>query len=162
MKIGVISDTHIPDRCSGLPPKVVEAFRHVDMIIHAGDLVELSVVESLQKLCPDVKVVCGNMDGSEVRDRFPSKLVITAGKFRIGVMHGWGPPQRLEEIIQEAFREDKVQLIIFGHSHVGMHKKKAGITLFNPGSATDTVFAPYNSYGLIEINDTIEASIVKI
>jgi hypothetical protein len=43
MRIGVISDTHIPDRADDIPKIILEDFRNVDMVIHAGDLVELSV-----------------------------------------------------------------------------------------------------------------------
>jgi len=64
--------------------------------------------------------------------------------------------------LTEAFKNDKVDLIIFGHSHCGLNEKKGGILFFNPGSATDKVFAPYNSYGIIEINDKIKATIIRI
>ncbi|HOW42719.1 MAG TPA: metallophosphoesterase family protein [Candidatus Omnitrophota bacterium] len=162
MKIGVLSDTHIPDRGKDLPRKVIEAFKGVDMIIHAGDLVDLSVVDALSKLCANVKAVSGNMDPGEIRQRFPAKLVIPVGKFKIGVMHGWGPPNKLEDVIEEAFRHDPVDVIIFGHSHQAIQKQKGKVLFFNPGSPTDTVFAPFNSCGILEINETIEARLIKL
>ena len=60
------------------------------------------------------------------------------------------------------FKKDKVDIIIFGHSHTPENKKIDGILFFNPGSLTDKDFAPYNSYGILELNDEIEAKIIRI
>jgi len=162
MKIGVISDTHIPDRAETIPAKVLEDFKTVDMIIHAGDLVDLKVIEELKKVCANVKAVRGNMDPPEVTDRFPEKEIITAGNYKIGVMHGSGAPVHLVDFLTRAFKDDDVDIIIFGHSHSGFNEKKGNILFFNPGSSTDKAFAPYNSYGIIELNDKIEARIIKL
>jgi putative phosphoesterase len=64
--------------------------------------------------------------------------------------------------MQEAFKNDGVDIVIFGHSHQPFNQMVKGILFFNPGSPTDEIFAPYKSFGIIEINDTIEARIVKI
>jgi putative phosphoesterase len=97
-----------------------------------------------------------------VRKQYPAKQVISVGKFKIGLMHGWGPPQGLEKVLEDAFRQDDVDMIIFGHSHTAVNKKKGKVIYFNPGSPTDNVFAAENSFGIIEVNDTIKAMIVKI
>lgn len=132
------------------------------MIIHAGDLVDLSVLDKLQRVCKDIKAVRGNMDRQDVKNKLPERQVITIGNFKIGVMHGWGPPDKLLDTVSEAFKSDKPNLIIFGHSHQALNVKKDDVIYFNPGSPTDTVFAPYNSFGIIEINDKIEARIIKL
>ena len=162
MKIGVIADTHMPERGSCLPAKVVEAFKDVDMIIHAGDAVELPVLQSLAKLCPKLVAVCGNMDDATVRKKYPAKQVVAVGKFKIGVMHGWGPPAGLEAVLEEAFRGDNVDMIVFGHSHAALNKKKGKTIFFNPGSPTDKIFAAFQSFGIITVNETIEAQIIKV
>ena len=162
MKIGVISDTHIPDRARQVPPVIMEAFNHVDMIIHAGDLVEFSVLDKLSGVCKEVKAVRGNMDYDDASGRLPIKEIIKAGGVRIGVMHGWGPPAKLVELMQQEFKDDKVDIVIFGHSHAPFNEKIGNVLYFNPGSATDKVFAPYNSYGIIEITNKIDARIVRI
>lgn len=162
MKIGVIADTHIPDRAKGLPPKVLEAFKKVDMVIHAGDLVEACVLDELKSVCKDVRGVWGNMDPYEIRKELPEKAVIVIGGHKIGVMHGYGNPASLIDILKEAFAKDKVDMVIFGHSHSATNEKKDGIIYFNPGSPTDKIFAAQNSYGIIEINDKITSKIVKI
>jgi predicted phosphodiesterase len=68
----------------------------------------------------------------------------------------------LLDVLAEEFKSDNVNLIIFGHSHEPLNLKKGDCLYFNPGSPTDKVFAPYNSFGIIEINDKIEARIIKI
>jgi len=162
MKIGVISDTHIPDRARELPAKIIEEFRNVDMIIHAGDMVDASVYKVLSGLCKDVQVVCGNMDPGDVKDRFPPKLILKIGGITIGVVHGWGPPKHLFEVVKEVFKDEKPDIVIFGHSHCALSRKEGKTLYFNPGSPTDEVFAPYKSFGIIEISDTISARIMRL
>jgi len=161
-RIGVLADTHIPDRAKEIPQIVMDAFKGIDMIIHAGDLAELKVISELEKVCKKVIAVCGNMDYDEVREKLEEKKIIQVGKFKIGVMHGYGHPNKLVEILAKAFKDDHVDVIIFGHSHAPMNEYSNGVLFFNPGSPTDRVFSVYNSYGIIEVNDKIEAKIVRI
>ena len=162
MRIGVIADTHIPDRAKDIPQKILEDFKGMDMVIHAGDFVDLSVLDKLKSVCRNVKAVWGNMDPYEVRKNLPEKEVIKVANYKIGIMHGYGHPNKLIELMTEVFKDDDVDLIIFGHAHSPLKKKIGNILYFNPGSLTDEIFSPYNSYGIIEINDKIEAKIVKI
>lgn len=64
--LGLISDTHVPVRAREIPKEVFKIFDKVDCIVHAGDLVDLSVIDELERLAP-VLAVCGNMDGPEIR-----------------------------------------------------------------------------------------------
>jgi len=162
MKIGVISDTHIPDRSKDLPLKILNDFKNLDMIIHAGDLIDLSVLDKLKNICPQVKAVWGNMDPAEVRKKLPEKEVFKVLNYKIGLTHGYGHPQKLIELMQEIFKHDKVDIIIFGHSHNPVNEYRNNILYFNPGSLTDKIFSIYNSYGIIEINDKIKARIIKL
>ncbi|MGD0335776.1 MAG: YfcE family phosphodiesterase [Candidatus Omnitrophota bacterium] len=162
MKIGVISDTHIPERAAQIPQKILDAFKGMDMVIHAGDLVDIRTLEQLKAVCDNVKAVSGNMDNEEILRLLPQKIVFKAGTRTIGVMHGFGAPNHLLEYVTEAFKEDKVDIVIFGHAHTPFNETRNGVLYFNPGSPTDKVFTQYNSYGIIEINDKIEAKIIKI
>ena len=162
MKIGVISDTHIPDRAPGLPKDILKDLEGVDMIIHAGDLADLSVLNKLRSICNNVKAVWGNMDPPDVRKELKEKEIIKVGNFKIGIMHGCGRPDNLIETLSAEFEKDNVDIIIFGHSHSSLNEKRGDILFFNPGSPTDKIFSPFNSYGIIEISDKIEARIVKI
>ncbi len=161
-KIGVISDTHIPERGKELPAQVLEAFKGVDMIIHAGDFVGLEVLERLKEICPNVKGVWGNMDPEELRKKLPEKVVIKIGRHTIGVMHGFGAPNKLVELLSASFKHDNVDVVIFGHSHDPMNRKIGRTLFFNPGSAVDKAFSSYASCGIIEVNDQIKARIIKI
>ena len=162
MKIGVISDTHIPNRAQGIPNKILESLKKMDMIIHAGDLVELNILDTLKSICQNVKAVSGNMDPIEVKKSLPEKQIISVGKYRIGLTHGNGSPASLIEVVTDIFKNDKVDVIIFGHSHSPINEKRGQILYFNPGSLSDTFFASFNSYGIIEINEEIKANIIKI
>ena len=157
MKIGVVSDTH----SLKLPKQMLDDFKNVDLIIHAGDFCSLEVIEKFKKI-KKVLGVWGNMDGSDVREIFPRKTIIKQGKFAIGLFHGEGPPQTLLKIVEAEFKDAKVDVIIFGHSHQPMNESRGGVLYFNPGSPNDLVFAPYQSYGILEINDAITGTIIKV
>lgn len=162
MKIGVISDTHIPVTVSEVPGKLIKALEGCDLILHAGDLIELSVIESLEKISK-VEAVYGNMDSAKVCSKLKDKKIINAGNKKIGLMHGYGDPDNLVSILKQEFSAQKPDIIVFGHSHRPMNEYIDDVLFFNPGSATDTVFAPYRSYGIIEISgNKIKARIHKL
>ncbi len=160
MKIGVISDTHIPEKAQDIPKEIYSAFKDVDLILHAGDLVSLDVIKSLEKTCP-VKAVYGNMDNLKARSTLKDKEIIRVNNFKIGLTHGGGNPAEIITYVKNAFKE-KMDVIVFGHSHTPFNEKIEGTLFFNPGSSTDSVFSPYRSYGILEINDDIRAKIVRL
>ena len=86
MIIGLISDTHIPDRAKEIPQKVFDAFSEADLIIHAGDLTSPKVMDELEEIAP-VMAVQGNMDRANGID-LPKAKVIEAEGLKIGVIHG--------------------------------------------------------------------------
>ena len=161
MKIGVISDTHIPEQTEALPEKVLEALRGSDLILHAGDLTDQEVLETLETIAP-VKAVSGNMDSLKVRKLLPAKEVVIVDKFKIGIIHGWGNPKNLLSLVQDNFKDIKLDVIVFGHSHSAFNECVNDILMFNPGSPTDKFFSPYNSIGILEISDRIKGKIIKI
>ncbi len=162
MKIGVIADTHIPERAKDIPKDVLKAFNGADMIIHAGDLVCLDVLKTLKDLTCDLRAVYGNMDPYEVRERIKEKEVIRINNFVIGVTHGYGNPVQLIDWTTRLFQGNDPDMIIFGHSHNATNLTRNNVLYFNPGSPTDKIFALYNSYGIIDIGDKIDARIIKI
>ncbi|MGB2598820.1 MAG: metallophosphoesterase family protein [Candidatus Omnitrophota bacterium] len=161
MKIGVIADTHIPVTAKELPPKVYEHFKDCALIIHAGDIVEMHVLEELEKIA-EVKAVYGNMDSREIVNNLPEKISFEAEGKKIGVVHGKGSASKIIENVKQSFTK-KQDIIIFGHSHVPINKTIDGILLFNPGSATDRIFSPYRTIGIIEIEGgEVRAEIIKL
>jgi uncharacterized protein len=164
MRIGVLSDTHQPYKSpkNCLPLKLLEVFKDVSMIIHAGDVGDPACLETLRKVCPDVRAVWGNMDPLESHKRLHEKLLIPVGKRTIGLTHGYGNPAQLVDHVSALFKDDKVDIIVFGHSHQPMNETRGGILYFNPGSPTDKTCAPYNSFGIIEIDSDVRAQIIRL
>ncbi|OIO40141.1 MAG: hypothetical protein AUJ75_00440 [Candidatus Omnitrophica bacterium CG1_02_49_10] len=161
MKIGVVSDLHIPNYSKGLPEALVKAFSGVDRIILVGDVTTPDGVTLLEGIAP-VTAVCGNMDEPILKRRFPEKDIVNLGGFAIGLYHGSGSPEHLLERVAKRFESDKVDVIVFGHSHTPLKVHKDGVLFLNPGSPTDKIFSPYNSCAIIEINDKLDAKIVRL
>lgn len=161
IKIGVIADTHIPTRCRAIPDEILKQFKGVDLILHLGDFIDLAVLNDLKKLAP-VKAVCGNMDPAAIKKKCPRKLIVKVGKFKIGLIHDLGSVSTRLERAREEFNKSKINAVVFAHSHSPVNEKKGGILFFNPGSPTDTIFAPYKSFGFLTLTDKIEGKIIKL
>ncbi|MBN1353623.1 MAG: metallophosphoesterase family protein [Candidatus Omnitrophica bacterium] len=158
-KIGVISDTHIPKAARDLPESVYREFKNVDMILHAGDLVELSVLEKLRSIAPTF-AVSGNMDSHEVKAVLPHKDVIEVEGFKIGLIHGYGSASNLINTVSGEF--GKVDAIVFGHSHSACSEKIKNKLYFNPGSPTDKIFSACNTLGILEVGAEITGKIIRL
>lgn len=159
MKIGVLSDTHVPSAAAALPGRIFEIFRGVDLILHAGDIVELSVLDELRTIAP-VEAVAGNMDSSETQLALPRTKILTLGRFRLGLTHGKFKIDVQREMIRREF--DGVDVIVYGHSHHPFWGREAGVFFLNPGSPTDKRYAPFNSVALMDINEEIAAEIIRL
>jgi len=157
--VGLISDTHIPKRAKGLPKNVFEIFQNVDYIIHAGDLVELAVLDELEQIAP-VLAVHGNMDGLEVTNALPKFNSLKIFDWKIGVIHDQS----------NLFGSDKVQettgfnVFVYGHTHAAEIRWMEGILYINPGSATDpSILTTKPSVGLLKISkENIEPEIIEV
>ena len=157
MLIGVISDTHISGK--SLPEFLVEELTGVDLILHAGDILEMSVVKELSRIAETVAVQ-GNMDYADVIENLPSKTVVEVCGFRIGLIHGYGPPLGMVPRVLKEFED--VHLVVFGHTHDVHIEERDGVLLFNPGSPTDRVFTDKNTLGFIEVADALKPRIVDV
>ena len=158
MKIGVTSDTH--DR--GLPKQMLDDFQGVDLIIYAGDACSFDDIDALKKIA-EVVAVFGNMDDSRFRECFSEKLIIEKEGVSIGIFHGKGPSKRVLGLVIEEFKNDKVDVVVFGHSHCALKEVIDGVLYFNPGSPNDTFCAQYCAYGIMEVQDgKVDAKIVKV
>lgn len=160
-KIGVLSDTHITDLSSGLPflEHLVERyFSDTEMILHAGDLVDPDIVMAFAGRT--VHAVRGNMDPAV--KGIPNRKLIEVEGFRIGLIHGWGAPDTLESRILREFQGERLDCLVYGHSHQPVCHSKDGVLLFNPGSPTDRRWAPYHSVGVLTLAGGISGEIIPI
>ncbi|TBL80296.1 metallophosphoesterase family protein [Paenibacillus thalictri] len=155
MRIGVISDTHMPSRSKQLPQALVTGLSGVDLLLHAGDWTSPDVIGLLEAIAP-VDGVAGNNDGYDIIDRFGHKKLLTLAGRRIGIVHGHiGSRPTMENALMAFVGEETApDVIIFGHSHIPHSELVKGILMFNPGSPTDKRFQPRYSYGIIDISSS--------
>ena len=159
MLIGCVSDTHLAGR--PVPRAVLDAFEGTDLILHAGDILDMSVLEELSAVA-ETLAVRGNMDRGHTARSLPEKRVIEAGGFKIGLTHGGGSPLGIVGRVAAAFDGEGCDCIVFGHTHSATIKERDGVTFFNPGSPTDRIFARHNSVGLLQLTDKVEARVVQL
>lgn len=132
MLIGVISDTHIPGRAARLPDDVHRIFEGADLIIHAGDVIERSVLDELSVIA-EVVGVRGNCDPLNIG--LPGTLTLAAEGVLVGVVHDSGRTEGRRERMRASFPECRA--VVFGHSHVPLSEDDGSLLLLNPGSACD-------------------------
>ncbi len=148
-RIGVVADTHIPDRMRALPPRLFDVLRGVDWILHAGDICTPRVLDELKQIAP-VLAVLGNRDFLYRGNwSLPQDRIVEIGGVRIGLTHGHGGARgyikekilyyttgyyldRYDATVQARF--SGVEAIVFGHSHHPVNQVRDGVLLFNPGS----------------------------
>ena len=161
MKIGVLSDTHIKAPDKVLNHILDDIFKDVNMILHAGDIVTSGVLDRLEER--NVLAVCGNMDDYVIIETLPQIRTISAGTKRIGLIHGWGSKQGLQERILTRFEQDPPDLVVFGHSHVPFFGEVNGVLMFNPGSASHNIYFDECTVGILEIlGSEFKAEIINI
>ena len=158
LKIGILSDTHLKSLTGKLEDIYQKYLSDMDIIIHTGDYVSVEVVEFLSR--DNFHGVHGNMDSHEVRQILPDKKVIEAGSHKIGIIHGWGSKEGLEDRISNEFSD--VDIIVYGHSHSAANHEKDGVLFFNPGVAIGYSMSGPHSIGILEINDVVKGKIVDI
>jgi putative phosphoesterase len=158
MRIGVLSDTHLNQVNGTLERIYKEYLADTDMILHAGDFVSEEIVKYLDR--GNFHGVQGNMDPIGVREMLPVKKIVSAGPFRLGLIHGWGGYERLEEKIMNEFSD--VDVIVYGHSHKSASHFKNGIFFFNPGTALGYHKFGTHTIGILDIEDNIRGKIIEV
>ncbi|MEM3578266.1 MAG: metallophosphoesterase [Candidatus Bathyarchaeia archaeon] len=161
--VGLISDTHIPVRARSIPKKVFEVFEKADFIVHAGDLVDMSVLDELEQLAP-VLAVYGNMDGPEVRGKLPKMNSFKIFEWKIGVMHDPGALFGMSKM-REIVKQNGFNVLVYGHTHNPSIKWEAELLFINPGSPTNPIppFIIKPSVGLLRVTkEKIMPEIIQI
>lgn len=157
MKIGVISDTHLPNAGADLPEELLKELRKVDLIVHAGDHCEERYLNKLKSI-KEVKSVAGNRDSYPLKNKLKDKLTFEVDGKKISVIHGH--QFRGKNILQGlnyTFVDSDV--IIFGHTHRPFNERVSDKLFFNPGSPTDKRLEKNYTFGIIEIEKEIKAEI---
>jgi len=131
VKIGLLSDTH-----GYIDPRWESVFRGVDEIWHAGDIGTTEVADFLSSLKP-FRAVFGNIDGQDIRKRFPEKLRFTCEKTEVIIIHIGGYPAHYDRRIRNELEIRPPGMFISGHSHIlkVIYDKKLGFLHINPGAA---------------------------
>lgn len=162
-KVGLISDTHVPTRARCIPQMVFKIFENVDFIVHAGDLVQLAVIDELEQLAP-VLAVHGNMDGPEVSGALPKLNSMKIFDWKIGVMHD---PRTLFGMsrMREIAKQNNFNVFVYGHTHNASIKWEGKMLYINPGSATNPLpsFVNKPSVAILKVTkETIAPEIIQI
>ena len=144
--IGLISDTHMPARCAALPPMLFDVLRGVDLLLHAGDVGELWVLDALSAIAP-VIAVHGNDETADAQRELPYQQVIAVGGQRILLTHAHYPDraEEMESRKDDAWapkldrraamgRQAGARIVVFGHTHIPMAVEHDGVLLVNPGA----------------------------
>ena len=162
MKICVISDTHA-HRISDLPPALISVLKKVDIIVHLGDYDTIELVTELKKL-GNFWGVTGNHDFAKIRAVLPATDILEVNGKRLGLVHGHGSsmPRGLQKGLRARFNGQKLDAILYGHTHVTRSRMVEDILYFNPGSAAGRFPAYRRSYGILTVDGTIKAEIFPI
>lgn len=145
MRLLLLADTHVPKRARDLPEQVWDAVDRADAVIHAGDWVNISLLDELESRAARLLGVYGNNDGPDLRARLPEVATADLGGIAFAVLHETGARAGRESRMDRAFPDAEV--VVFGHSHIPWDSvTPSGVRLLNPGSPTDRRRQPVATY----------------
>ncbi|MDX6226426.1 MAG: uncharacterized protein QOE64_2802 [Frankiales bacterium] len=150
MRLVLIADTHVPKRARRLPSVVWDAVESADLVVHAGDWVDVALLDELESRSRGLLGCWGNNDGPELRARLPEVGRIDLDGLRLGVIHETGSAAGREARVDQ--RHPDLDVLVFGHSHIPWDTvTPAGKRLLNPGSPTDRRRQPVGTYMTVEV-----------
>lgn len=145
MRLLLISDTHVPKRARDLPAALWAEVDAADVVVHAGDWVDVPLLDALSARSRRLIAVYGNNDGPALRARLPEVARATLDGVRMAVVHETGQATGREHRCAARFPDTDV--LVFGHSHIPWDTTAPnGLRLLNPGSPTDRRRQPYATY----------------
>ena len=146
MLIGVVSDTH-----GFYDPRVPPLLKGVEHILHAGDIGTGNIIDKLAEIAP-VTAVRGNNDREGPEAEYPEVETIWIADCRIYLTHIVKVPKIGDEIGISHYLNQKIDVVVFGHSHSAFHEQRDGLTFFNPGAAGKRRFKVVPSIGVLELD----------
>ena len=145
MKLVLLADTHVPKRARDLPAEVWAAVEDADVVLHAGDWVDVALLDVLEERAARLVAVVGNNDGPALQARLPLVARAELGGVRFAVVHETGDKTGREARCAAAYPD--VDVLVFGHSHIPWDTVAGtGLRLLNPGSPTDRRRQPHRTY----------------
>jgi putative phosphoesterase len=145
MKLLLLSDTHVPKRARDLPARVWAEVPRADVVLHAGDWVDVSLLDALAAKAARLVACWGNNDGPALRSRLPERADAKLGGLRFTVVHETGDAAGRDARMSRLYPDTDV--LVFGHSHIPWDTTtETGLRLLNPGSPTDRRRQPYCTY----------------
>lgn len=148
----LIADTHVPKRARDLPAQVWSAVEHADVVFHAGDWVDASLLDEFERRAASLVGVYGNNDGPALRARLPETAAVTLEGVRFAMVHETGQAKGREQRCEALFPDADV--LVFGHSHIPWDTTSPrGLRLLNPGSPTDRRRQPACTFMTVTVDD---------
>ena len=152
MHLLLIADTHVPRRARTLPEPVWAAVEVADLVVHAGDWVDVSLVDEVEARAQRLVGVHGNNDGPAIRARLPEVGRVELDGLSLGVVHETGSATGRERRCDAAYPD--LDVLVFGHSHIPWDSTTPrGMRLLNPGSPTDRRRQPHHTYLTATVHD---------
>lgn len=146
MRLLIIADTHVPRRARDLPAQLWDEVDRSDVVLHAGDWVDVALLDALQARADRLVGVVGNNDGSDLRARLPEVATVDLDGARFTVVHETGAAAGRERRMDTRYA-GSTDVVVFGHSHVPWDTTTPrGLRLLNPGSPTDRRRQPHPTY----------------
>jgi putative phosphoesterase len=159
VRLLLITDTHVPTRARDLPRRVWDEVAVADVVLHAGDWVEPSLLDTLEARSKRLIACWGNNDGAELRRRLPERADATLGGLRFTVVHETGAASGREARMANEYPDTDV--LVFGHSHIPWDTTaKTGLRLLNPGSPTDRRRQPFCTFMTVTVEGAALSDVV--
>ena len=151
-RLVLMADTHLPKRARDLPAEVWRAVDEADLVIHAGDWVDVRLLDELEARSARLVACFGNNDHGALRERLPEVARVEVEGLRLGVVHETGQATGREARMAATYAD--LDVLVFGHSHIPWDTTTAsGLRLLNPGSPTDRRRQPHCTYMTAVVDD---------
>lgn len=148
--IGILSDTHLLSCSNDFLQRVSKAFNNCDIIIHAGDLTDIAILQAFTG--KKVVAVHGNMCNPTTQRALPKQQTLIVDGYTIGICHGAGNRDNIEDRMLDLFPE--ADCIVYGHTHRSVCHFIGTTLLINPGSFQSTGrYGAQGTYALLEITE---------
>lgn len=158
MNLLLIADTHVPKRAKDLPARVWAEVDRADVVMHAGDWVDVALLDALEARSARLVACWGNNDGAELRARLPERADVTLDGVRFCVTHETGGAAGRDARMARLYPDTDV--LVFGHSHIPWDTTaQTGLRLLNPGSPTDRRRQPACTYMTASVTSRQLASV---